>query len=108
LSTPKKQKRDDDHEDVEPGRIAAEIEAASAEQRRYQPKIGGAVSSNRSFCDGNSTPRARFVCRHAARKTEALAYESACHLTGEYPPDWPGSEIRQARFASGPLAKASK
>ena len=28
----------DDHEDVELGRLAAEIEAASAEQRRYRAK----------------------------------------------------------------------
>ena len=60
-------------------------------------RIGGALTGN----NRNSSPtglrfreRGLFAGTQLG-KTECAAYEVACHLTGEYPPDWPGRKFTQ-------------
>jgi len=90
---PEDQKPDDeDNKDLELGRMAAEIEAAAADHRRYHaidyhqpyPKqldfIGTGIGHRE---------RAAFFGTQTG-KTETLCYETAVHLTGLYPPNWPG------------------
>ena len=82
----------DTHEDVELGRLAAEIEAASAEQRRYRAKDWWTPYPKQAqfFATGTRFRERGLFAGTQLGKTEALAYEVACHLTGEYPSDWPG------------------
>src|SRR5258707_9945884 len=77
--------------DVSLGRIAAEIEAAGVEQRRYRSKDWWLPYPKQSqfFATGDRRERGLFAGTQLG-KTEALAYETAVHLTGEYPPNWPG------------------
>lgn len=79
-------------EDVELGRIAAEIAEAAQQQRRYRamdywrpyPKQAQFFETGQRFRE-----RGLFAGTQLG-KTESAAYEMACHLTGEYPPDWAG------------------
>jgi len=78
--------------DVELGRLAAEIEAAGSEQRRYRamdwfrpyPKQAQFYATGQRFRE-----RGLFAGNQLG-KSESAAYELACHLTGIYSPDWPG------------------
>lgn len=81
-----------DNQDVELGRLAAEIEAASIEQRRYRAKDWWQSYPKQSqfFATGIQFRERGLFAGTQLGKTEALAYEMACHLNGEYPPDWPG------------------
>jgi phage terminase large subunit-like protein len=77
--------------DYELGRMAAEIEAASKDARRYKlldfwrpyPK------QREFFATGNKRERGFFAGTQVG-KTESAAFEMACHLSGLYPRDWPG------------------
>jgi phage terminase large subunit-like protein len=79
-------------EDFELGRLATEIEAAGAQQRRYRaadwwrpyPKQAQFFATGQHFRE-----RGLFAGTQLG-KTESAAYEMACHLTGIYAPDWPG------------------
>jgi hypothetical protein len=83
---------DDEFRNEELGRMAAEIEQAGKDMRRYRrmdfwtpyPKQLQFFATGRQFRE-----RGLFAGTQLG-KTEALAYEKACHLTGLYPPDWPG------------------
>jgi phage terminase large subunit-like protein len=81
-----------DDQDIELGRIAAEIEAESANARRYRridfwrpyPKQAQFFATGLRFRE-----RGLFAATQSG-KSESLAFEMAVHLTGLYPPDWPG------------------
>jgi phage terminase large subunit-like protein len=83
---------DDEFRNEELGRMAAEIEQAGKDMRRYRrmdfwtpyPKQLQFFATGRQFRE-----RGLFAGTQLG-KTEALAYEIACHLTGLYPPDWAG------------------
>src|SRR5215475_11787932 len=79
-------------EDFELGRMAAEIEAASAEQRRYRAKDWWQPYPKQSqfFATGLRHRERGLFAGTQLGKTESAAFEMACHVTGEYPPDWPG------------------
>ena len=85
-------KSDDDPQDVAIGKLAAEIEAASAEQRRYRAKDWWRPYPKQAqfFATGIRFRERGLFAGTRLGKTESLAYEMSCHLTGEYPPDWPG------------------
>jgi phage terminase large subunit-like protein len=85
----------DTYEDVELGRLAAEIEAAGAEQRRYRAKDWWTPYPKQAqfFATGTRFRERGLFAGTQLGKTEALAYEVACHLTGEYPPDWAGRKF---------------
>ena len=85
-------KKIDDDQDVELGRIAAEIEAASTEARRYRKKDFWTAYGKQSqfFATGLRFRERGLFAATQVGKTESAAFEIACHLTGEYPPDWPG------------------
>jgi len=82
----------DDPKDMELGRMAAEIDAAGAERRRYRaidwwrpyPKQAQFFETGQRFRE-----RGLFAGTQLG-KTESAAFEIACHLLGTYPPDWPG------------------
>jgi hypothetical protein len=82
----------EDFHNVELGRLAAEIEQASKDQRRFRamdywrpyPK------QLQFFATGQRYRERGLFAGTQLGKTESAAYEVACHLTGEYPPDWPG------------------
>lgn len=90
MSTKKKSK--DEFEDVELGRIAAEIDAAGGEQRRYRAKDWWQPYPKQAqfFETGLYFRERGLFAGTQLGKTESAAFEIACHLTGEYPPDWPG------------------
>jgi phage terminase large subunit-like protein len=85
-------------QDFELGRIAAEIEQAAADARRYRaidfwsayPKQQEFFATGKQFRE-----RALFAGSQLG-KTEAASYETACHLTGLYPKDWPGKRFNRA------------
>jgi hypothetical protein len=83
---------DDDHKDIELGRLAAEIEEAADEQRRYRAKDWWQPYPRQAqfFATGLQFRERGLFAGSQLGKTESAAYEMACHLTGEYPPDWPG------------------
>src|SRR3984957_18489419 len=78
-------------DDLELGRVAAEIEAASVDAKRYRAKDFWTAYPRQAafFATGRFRERGLFAGTQLG-KTECAAYELACHLTGEYPPDWPG------------------
>jgi hypothetical protein len=80
--------------DVELGSIAAEIEAASTNARRYRAKDFWTPYPKQSafFATGRFRERGLFAGTQLG-KTESAAFELACHLTGEYPIDWPGRKF---------------
>jgi phage terminase large subunit-like protein len=82
-----------DGDDIEVGRIAAEMLPASP-LGSIGPKTSGSVirSSSPSSRLGRFRERGLFAGTQLG-KTECAAYELACHLTGEYPPDWPGRKF---------------
>jgi phage terminase large subunit-like protein len=95
MTKPKRQPEPDQHEDVELGRVAAEIEAASAEQRRYRAKDWWQPYPKQAqfFATGVRFRERGLFAGTQLGKTESAAFEMACHLTGEYPPDWPGRKF---------------
>jgi phage terminase large subunit-like protein len=74
------------------GRIASEIEAAGAEARRYRAKDWWRPYPKQAqfFATGEQFRERGLFAGTQLGKTESAAYEMACHLTGEYAPDWPG------------------
>src|SRR5437763_13526950 len=82
----------EEHEDVELGRLAAEIEAASALQQRYRRKDWWQAYAKQLayFQTGLRFRERALFAGTQLGKTESAAFEMACHLTGDYPPDWPG------------------
>ena len=84
-----------DDQNYEIGRLAAEIEAASAENRRYRAKDYWTPYPKQSqfFATGLQFRERGLFAGTQLGKTESAAYEMACHLTGEYPPDWPGRKF---------------
>jgi phage terminase large subunit-like protein len=86
---------DDEFHNEELGRLAAEIEQAGKESRRYRrmdywtpyPKQLQFIATGRHFRE-----RGLFAGTQLG-KTECAAYEFACHATGLYPPDWPGRKF---------------
>ena len=78
--------------DVELGRLAAEIEAASSEQRRYRAMDWWRPYPKQAqfFATGVRFRERGLFAGTQLGKTESAAFEVACHLTGLYPPDWPG------------------
>jgi phage terminase large subunit-like protein len=81
-------------DDIELGRVAAEIDAAGAAARKYRAKDFwvGYGKQQSFFATGRFRERGLFAGTQLG-KTECAAYELACHLTGEYPPDWPGRKF---------------
>jgi phage terminase large subunit-like protein len=81
----------------EVGRIAAEIEAASAAARRYKAKDWWQPYPKQAqfFATGERHRERGLFAGSQLGKTESAAYELACHLSGEYPPDWPGRKFKQ-------------
>lgn len=79
-------------EDVELGRLAAEIEAATAEQRRFRAKDWWRAYPKQAqfFATGLQFRERGLFAGTQLGKTECAAFEIACHLAGEYPVDWPG------------------
>jgi phage terminase large subunit-like protein len=78
--------------DLELGQLAAEIEAASAEQRRYRAMDWWRPYPKQAqfFATGQRFRERGFFAGNQLGKTECAAYEIACHATGLYSPDWPG------------------
>jgi phage terminase large subunit-like protein len=83
-----------ENQDMDLGRIAAEIEAASTETRRYRAKDWWVPYPKQLafFATGRFRERGLFAGTQLG-KTESAAFEVACHLTGEYPPEWPGRKF---------------
>jgi phage terminase large subunit-like protein len=83
---------EDERENVEVGRLAAEIEAASAEARRYRKiDFWRPYPKQAQFFETGVRHRERaYFAGTQLGKTEALAFELASHLSGIYSPDWPG------------------
>jgi phage terminase large subunit-like protein len=81
-----------DETDLELGRIAAEIEAESANARRYRRLDFWTAYPKQAefFATGLRCRERGLFAGTQLGKTEALAFEMAVHLTGLYPPDWPG------------------
>jgi phage terminase large subunit-like protein len=86
-----------DNGDIEVGRLAAEIDAAAMQARRYRAKDFWTAYPKQLqfFATGRFRERGLFAGTQLG-KTECAAYELACHLTGEYPPDWPGRRFDRA------------
>jgi hypothetical protein len=84
-----------EQQDVELGRIAAEIEAASQQARRYRAMDYWSQYPKQSqfFATGQRFRERGLFAGTQLGKTESAAYETACHLTGEY--------HRTGRAASG-------
>jgi phage terminase large subunit-like protein len=84
-----------DDEDFELGRIAAEIEAESANRRRYRSKDWWSPYPKQAqfFATGQRFRERALFAGSQLGKTEAASFEMACHLTGEYPADWPGRKF---------------
>jgi phage terminase large subunit-like protein len=82
----------EDFQDVELGRLAAEIDQASKESRRYRAMDFWSPYPKQLqfFATGQRFRERGLFAGTQLGKTESAAYEMACHLTGEYPPDWPG------------------
>src|SRR5260221_835061 len=78
--------------DYEIGRLAAEIEAAGIEARRYRAKDWWKPYPRQAqfFATGQHHRERGLFAGTQLGKTECAAYELSCHLCGEYPPDWPG------------------
>ena len=87
-----KPKPEDDDQNYELGRMAAEIEQASAENRKYRAKDYWTPYPKQAqfFATGQRFRERGLFAGSQLGKTECAAFEMACHLTGEYPPDWPG------------------
>ena len=81
--------------DPEVGRLAAEIAKAAAEQQEYRRKDFWTPYSKQSqfFATGLRYRERALFAGSQLGKTESAAFELACHLTGEYPPDWPGRKF---------------
>jgi phage terminase large subunit-like protein len=83
---------DSAYEDIELGRMAAEVEAAADEARRYRRKdFWQPYPKQSEFFSGGTMFRERGLFGGTqVGKTETGAFEMACHLTGEYPVWWTG------------------
>ena len=83
---------DDVDQNYELGRMAAEIEAAANENRKYQVVDYWVPYPKQSqfFATGLRFRERGLFAGSQLGKTESAAYEMSCHLTGLYPPDWPG------------------
>jgi phage terminase large subunit-like protein len=92
MSTAKKRRPEDEPEDVELGKLAVEIEAATAEAQRYRRKdFWLPYPKQAQFFENGLRFRERgLFAATQVGETECAAFELACHLTGDYPPDWPG------------------
>lgn len=94
---------DDDHQDRDIGRVAAEIEAASQKSKRYRKMdFWRPYSKQQEFFA--ATLRHREVGLFAGSqlgKTEAGAFMTAAHLTGLYPKWWPGYRFDQPTMGWG-------
>jgi phage terminase large subunit-like protein len=100
-------------------RLAAEAALAAAEylrrnrMRRFYPDTGPLrrelYPRHMEFFAAGATHRERlFMAANRVGKTEGCgAYELACHLTGLYPPWWPGRRFHHAirAWAAGDTAK---
>ena len=77
------------YEDVELGRLAAEIEAASILQQRYRRKDWWqAYAKQLAYFETGLRFRERALFAGTQLgKTECAAFEQSCHLTGDYPPE---------------------
>jgi phage terminase large subunit-like protein len=84
-----------EEEDLELGRLAAEVEAASAEARRYRAKDWWRPypKQDQFFATGLRFRERGLFAGTQLGKTECAAFETAAHLTGEYGPDWPGRKF---------------
>ena len=80
-------KNSDDDKNVELGRKAAEIEAAARKAQRYRrADYWLPYPKQREFFDFGARHRERALFAGSQLgKTEAAAFELACHLTGLYP-----------------------
>ncbi len=89
------QLKPDDEANYELGRMAAEIEQAANENRKYRAKDYWTPYPRQSqfFATGQRFRERGLFAGSQLGKTECAAYEMACHLTGEYPPEWPGRKF---------------
>ena len=87
-----------EEKDFQLGRIAAEIEQAAEDARKYRRlDFWSPYSKQRDFFTTGKGYRERALFAGTQLgKTESLAYELALHLTGLYPPDWPGRRYSKA------------
>jgi phage terminase large subunit-like protein len=83
------------HQDIELGRMAAEVEAAGIEARRYRAKDWWRPYPKQAqfFATGLQFRERALFAGTQLGKSECAAYELACHLSGEYAPDWPGRKF---------------
>jgi len=86
---------DDEDKDENLSRMAAEVEKAAQEAQRYRRMdYWQAYPKQREFFALGKQYRERgFFAGSQLGKTEAGAFELACHLTGRYPADWPGRKF---------------
>jgi phage terminase large subunit-like protein len=71
------------------------VETASAAARRYRAKDFWVPYPKQAefFATGLRFRERGLFAGTQLGKTECAAFETACHLTGEYPPDWPGRKF---------------
>ena len=87
-----------EHQDVELGRLAAEIEAAGQEARRYRAKDWWRPYGKQSqfFATGLRFRERGLFAGTQLGKTECAAYEVACHLTGRIRAGLAGPQVHAA------------
>jgi phage terminase large subunit-like protein len=90
-----KVRREQEPKDLELGRLAAEIDAASADARRYRAKDWWQPYPKQAqfFATGLQFRERGLFAGTQLGKTECAAFEVMAQLTGEYPPDWPGRKF---------------
>jgi phage terminase large subunit-like protein len=72
--------------------LARELEAL-AEEATYEGRLRSFVpydKQKRHLALGKTKRERLLMAGNRLGKSETGAFEAACHLTGEYPPDWPG------------------
>jgi len=103
---------EDEDRDENLGRAAAEIEKASQEAQRYRRMDWFVPYPKQAqfFATGQRFRERGFFAANQVGKTEAGGYETALHLTGLYPQDWPGKKFTKAikAWAVGENLKVSR
>jgi phage terminase large subunit-like protein len=83
---------DREDNDFELGRLAAEIEQAARDGRRFRAMDHWVPYPKQAqfFATGQRFRERGLFAGTQLGKSESAAFEMSCHLTGRYPPDWPG------------------
>src|SRR5262245_7055264 len=87
-----------DQQDIELGRLASEVSDAALSARKYRKKDFWVPYPKQSefFSSGALFRERGLFGGSQLGKTETGAFEMACHLCGEYPPDWTGRKWDRA------------